>query len=104
MYNRPRPAERILYWVLEYIPEMLIISIIIGGLAIALIVLFPSGSTQPTQPPPMNAPLLQIVRYCEPLGRDRHSSFNGKTTNVWYTDNPEKFLECMQGYEYQVKR
>lgn len=62
---------------------------------------FPSS---PSHPPAMNAPLLHIVRYCEPLARDKHTSFNGKTTSVSYTDNPEKFIACMQDYEYQIKR
>lgn len=75
------------------------------GIGVATIVfLVAIFSTPPVMPPTMNAPLLEIVRYCEPLSRDKHSSFNGKTTSAWYTDNTDKFLACMQSYEYIVSR
>jgi hypothetical protein len=94
-----------------FLAQLAIVCVVIAGVcAICLFIVvtlfnavFPSN---PPQPPAMNAPLLEIVRYCEPLSRDRHTHFSAatKTNQVTYTDNPEKFLSCMQDYEYKVER
>jgi hypothetical protein len=69
-----------------------------------------------TEPPVMNAPLLEIVRYCEPLARDAHTSTSLVSSNIGnqtvitpqtrttYTDSADKFIDCMQRYEWQVTR
>lgn len=70
----------------------------------------------PAQPPAMNAPLLDIVRWCEPLARDSYTTPSTSFTKVGkvmvpmttqvthYKDAPDKFIACMQSYEYSVKR
>jgi hypothetical protein len=72
-------------------------------------------STPPT-PPAMNAPILEVVRWCETHARESKTKIVmvpvmiGKIATlqsrpqVSYVDSPDKFISCMQGYEYQVKR
>lgn len=73
------------------------------GFLIFLVSLALSDVQEP-QPPAMNAPLLEIVRWREPQARDEHQQFNGKTYTTTYTDNANKFVACMRGYEYEVTR
>jgi pilus assembly protein Flp/PilA len=87
-------------------------AMILGLLAVVIIaILVLLGPTignlfSPPVPPRMGAPLLQIVRYCEPLARDAHSRYDItlKQTITTYTDNPTLFVDCMQRYEWQVTR
>jgi pilus assembly protein Flp/PilA len=87
-------------------------AMILGLLAVVIIaILVLLGPTignlfSPPVPPRMGDPLLQIVRYCEPLARDAHSRYDItlKQTITTYTDNPTLFVDCMQRYEWQVTR
>lgn len=66
------------------------------------------------QPPAINAPLLEIVRWCESHARESYTvsepRYNAQTKKVTietvtrWKDSPEMFIDCMQRYEYQVKR
>jgi hypothetical protein len=70
--------------------------------------------TEPPTPPAMNAPLLDIVRWCEPRARDayhvkewQYSALKKRSEEVTvtrYKDSPEKFTACMNGYEWTVTR
>jgi hypothetical protein len=91
----------------------------VGAVLVLILVVMVNAVAQPAppaQPPAMNAPLLEIVRYCEPLARERKTRtvvmpiMVGKIitmqprTQVDYIDAPDQFITCMQGYEYSVKR
>lgn len=85
-------------------------------LVIGALVFSPKTPYVPPQPPAVNAPLLEIVRWCETHARERKTRavtspmMVGKImtvqtrTQVYHVDAPDKFLACMQGYEYQVER
>lgn len=86
------------------------------GIFIVVLIFNAIIHNKPVQPPAMNAPLLEIVRYCEPLARDTTSKTTvmpvlvGKVITVVprtmteTRDNADKFIACMQGYEYTVER
>lgn len=90
------------------------------GIVVGFIVLIAWGVEQlkhhapDPQTPTINAPLLEIVRWCESHAREGYQvidmtcnaqkdKWEDKMVTRW-KDSPTMFLACMQQYEYQVKR
>lgn len=95
--------------------EWSLVLVLIGVVVVVCVALFGGSPAQP-QPPVMNAPLLDIVRYCESNARETYTTTSMSPSKIGNTlvmvpqtithikDAPEKFVACMQTYEYTVKR
>lgn len=97
---------------IEYALTLVLIAVVV----IVVIALIGNGvfNKVAPHPPAMNAPLLEIVRWCESNARESYTvptrTYNAQTKK-WedkletrWRDAPDKFLSCMQTYEYTVKR
>jgi hypothetical protein len=90
--------------------EYALITVLVGVvIVVCLAVLRPA---QPALPPAINAPLLEVTRWCESQAYDTYTTQSfvmiGEmmtlTTQTHRRDNPDKFIACMKSYEYEVGR
>lgn len=104
MMNRERGQGLVEYaLILVLVAIVVIVGIVLVGKLI-----------NPPQKPAIDAPLLEIVRWCESNARDSETSitsaYNPTTKKIETkptsrsVDSPEKFITCMQSYEYRVTR
>lgn len=80
--------------------EYALILILFAVVVVVCIALISGGKATP--PPAMDAPLMDIVHYCDEQARE--SRYNAATKSSKVTYNPDKFVTCMQQYEYRVTR
>ena len=94
--------------------EYALIIVLVAVVAVVIAAVFVPKLFNPPAPPVMDAPLLDIVRWCEGQARDSYTvtvpTYNAVTKQTTVTtqartrDNPDKFITCMQKYEYRVTR